>query len=74
MTTPALASYPLYQIYVGDLSIITQKETLFSHFSKYGNIIDLKLGTNKFKKFGFVSFDHPDSGLLTKNIKKYYRK
>ena len=69
MTTQALPSYPMYQIYVGDIPLITQKETLISHFQKYGHIIDLKLGTNKFSKYAFISFDHPEAGFFAKNKK-----
>lgn len=75
---PFQASYPLYnQIYVGDIPASTQKDTVFDHFMKYGNIVDLKLGINKYaKKFAFISFDHPDAGLyfifffLYTNLKK----
>ena len=57
------AGYPLYQIYVGEIPAKTTKETLYANFLKYGNILEIKLGVNKYsKKYAFISFDHPKAG------------
>ena len=59
-----LASYPqLYQIYVGDLSSTVSTQSLLAFFSQCGQIVDIKLGSNKYgKKFAFISFSQPESG------------
>lgn len=54
---------PLFQLYVGDLPLTCQQDTIVQHFSQYGQILDVKLGTNKSsRKFAFVSFSTPDAG------------
>lgn len=61
---PNMAAYPtFYQIYVGDLPSTVSAQSVGAFFSQYGQIVDIKLGINKYaKKFAFISFSHPDSG------------
>jgi len=62
--SPFTTAYPpLCQIYVGDLPLTVLRETLVDYFSRYGQVLDVKLGTNKYsKKYAFISFTNPESG------------
>lgn len=65
---PPLAPFTGYppqyhQIYVGDLPMACQEETLVQYFSQYGPIMNVKMGANKAsKKYAFISFTNQDSG------------
>lgn len=53
------------KIYVGNLSYNATNNDIQSHFEQYGNIVDIKLitdrETGRSKGFAFVTFETPDA-------------
>ena len=68
----------LGKLFVGGLNGETSKETLFDHFSQFGEIIDCvisvdKSNNNKSKGFGFVRFKYPKKAVACLAEYKRYK-
>ncbi|CCD22772.1 uncharacterized protein NDAI_0A06170 [Naumovozyma dairenensis CBS 421] len=53
------------KLFIGGLNWETTEEKLKDYFSKYGNVVDLKImkdaNSGRSRGFGFLSFEHPSS-------------